>query len=189
MECISVGQKLGVELPRGLSIRCDEYGFQLFINLGNLDKDEIKSFSDEKIDLGLFYDEETTVMDFLIRIEGLISESDICFNINLTPNKMDSLTKITDKSLGYSMTFILVEDNDNIVKRMRLFALPNDFSNVLYSCCKKQASRDFDNNKYMRQVLDLMDTNSVADLWAKSTIECSIGAGKVKYITNQNGEC
>lgn len=173
MYSISVGKPLNLELKEGLSILNDGLGFQLFINLPNLSKHEIDSFNG-KMKIGLFVDEETDIIAFLIEINNLISVSDVFFNINITPKGLDTVEKITNDDYGYAFTTTLVESTTNIVKGMRIVTLSNEFSKILYNRLEKEwKNEDVNNNiKYSQNVEKIMRKYSSSEMWNKRLCDC-----------------
>lgn len=137
MMMFEVGNVCPVDVEEGASILFTGGMFNVFIKMSDLYDTDIKSFIDNELKLALCkYDPKT--LFFVYGIEGFVYMSDIAFSINRTVDKINGLNMNIGEGTGYGFTFILIEEETNIIKAMRSVGITKKFSDQINACCLEQ---------------------------------------------------
>ena len=132
-----VGNQCPIIVESGASIMYTGGIFTVFIKMSDLFDEDIKAFRNNELKIALCkYDPKT--LFFVYGIKGFVYMSDIAFNINMTLDKIAGLGQNFTEGTGYGFTFILIEEETNIVKAMRTVGVTKKFSDVINTCCIDQ---------------------------------------------------
>ena len=143
MIMFSVGRECPVNTKAGASITYSNGMFTVFIKMSDLFEEDIKAFNDNELKLAICkYDPKT--LFFVYGIEGFVYMSDIAFNINYTAEGVAGLTNNFENGTGYGFTFVLIEEESNVIKAMRSVGITKSFSDTINECCKEQAEAGLD---------------------------------------------
>lgn len=135
----TVGEVCPIHTEVGASILYDNGMFTVFVKMSDLYKEDIKAFTNNELKLALCkYDPKT--LFFVYGIKGFVYMSDIAFNINYTVDKAQGLITNFEDGTGYGFTFILIEEETNVIKAMRTVGITKRFSDVINECCTEQAN-------------------------------------------------
>lgn len=143
MMMFKVGSNCPVEVQEGASILFIDSSFTVFIKMSDLFDEDVTAFRDNELKLALCkYDPKT--LFFVYGIKKFVYMSDIAFHIGLTASKLDGLKDNIEEGTGYGFTFVLIEEETNIIKAIRTVTVTKNFSEIINKCFKEQYKAGLD---------------------------------------------
>lgn len=152
-----------------------ESGPVLLMAVNRPTEKEIEAVRSGRIEFALY--ETDSVFWFLYKIRGFGPWSDCPFSIRLYDGKgvkFDWSEEIEDGT-GLALQIILIEAGTNIVKVLRLIALPTKFSREFRAMVLAQLERPFDVARYHQEIDKTYARLSSDDLAARADIKCRAG--------------
>jgi hypothetical protein len=154
---------------------------QLLIFYSNLRSFERKAVERGKAHFGLFV--EGDVITLLFKIDGPgdrgIDWHDAPYSWHLVPEEARTLPpppEAVPEGMGAAVTIFLIDAATGIIRAMRLMSFSHEFTLQLFRAIREQASRPFDKQRYMLQVLLLRERFPLPQsMMEEAAVVCHIG--------------
>lgn len=157
----AIGEKFPIPgTGEGVSFSVEPFTTMLVLRLDRPTEDETEEFKKGQFELVIT--ELHDVLFFISRF-GRMHWMDCPYSTHLSERKKE-LPELVEGNRGYSIDCFLVDASNNLLKAHRLVRMTPAFSKVFKNLIDKDSAKDFNLNRFNREVNELYRAHSTKDL-------------------------